>query len=116
MTEDNATTRAPRDPDEGFDDGLDELPPNVPPGMLGEPMPNLRAVDGDGSHGLNAGIIDEWTWETTFLFIVGAYVLFFPLAFYVLWRTKKIPRFQKLVFSALMLAGIVAVVNGLVRG
>lgn len=90
-----------------FGDGMDELPPNVPPGFLGEHGIDLRKVDGDGPYGLNAGVIQEWTWETTIIVVGIAYFLFFPVAYFVLWRSNKVPKRQKVVITALMTIGIV---------
>lgn len=103
MTEERQPTQE-KDP---FGDGIDELPPNVPPGFLGEHGVDLRKVDGDGPHGLNAGVIQEWTWETTIIVVGIAYFLFFPAAYYVLWRSRKVPKRQKVVITALMTIGIV---------
>ena len=93
-------------PTNPYGDGLDELPPNIPPGFLGETGVDLRKVDGDGSHGLNAGVIQEWTAETTLIVVMLAYILFFPLAFVILWRSRKFSRRQKTVSSVLMAVGI----------
>lgn len=94
--------------DAALDSGIDELPPNVPPGILGEAGFDLRKVDDDGPHGLNAGLIQESTWETTVLWVALAYLIFFPAAFFILWRSDKIPMRGKVIYSVLMVAGIVA--------
>lgn len=92
--------------DDELESPVAELPPNVPPGLLGEVAPDIRKVDGDGPHGLNAGVIQEWTWETTMLSVLLAYVLFFPLAFVILWRSRRVPRNHKIALTCLMIAGI----------
>lgn len=92
-----------------YGDGIDELPPNVPPGFLGEHGIDLRKVDGDGPHGLNAGVIQEWTWETTMITVGITFFLFFPAAYYVLWRSRQVPKRQKIVVTVLMTIGIVLV-------
>ena len=69
--------------------------------------PDIRKADGDGPHGLNAGVIQEWTWETTMLSVLLAYVLCFPVAFVILWRSRRVPRNHKIVLTALLLAGLV---------
>ena len=89
-----------------LESGVDELPPNIPPGFMGEVGPSLRTVDGDGPHGLNAGIIQEWTWETTIALVLLAYALCFPVAFVILWRSRKVPKAQKVAISLIMVAGI----------
>ena len=97
---------AERDP---YGDKLDELPPNVPPGFLGEQGLNFGKVDSSGPHGLNAGVIQEWTWETTRMIIALTYFLFFPLSFVILWRTRYIARKRKIALSVVMAAGLVFV-------
>lgn len=113
---DHDTSTEPRRPDKGFEDGLDELPPNIPPGFLGEMGLNLRDTDHDGPHGLNAGIIQEWTWEMTFMVVLLTYLLFFPLSFVILWRSRRIPHHQKIIFSVGMVLGIVLVAYQLIAG
>ena len=85
-----------------------ELPPNRPPGLLGEPGLNLRKVD-PTSHGLNAGLTQENDEQLTFLWIVLAYVVFFPLAYVILWRSHKIERRLKVWITIAMTVGVVAV-------
>ena len=107
------TSAWPEDParlkelEEALDQGgIDELPPNVPPGFLGETPPDFRKVDGDEPHGLNAGITDEWTWETTMLWVLLAYIIFFPAAFIILWRSRWVSRKQKVWVSVAMAVGV----------
>lgn len=90
--------------------GLTELPPSVPPGFLGEVMPDFRKVE-TFEPSLNAGVIQESTWETRWLTLVILYLLVItsPVAFYVLWRDPKRSRGAKIVLTALMLLGYVAI-------
>jgi uncharacterized BrkB/YihY/UPF0761 family membrane protein len=76
--------------------------------MLGEPGLNLRKVD-PTSHGLNAGLSQENDAQMTFLWIVLAYLVFFPLAFVIVWRTHKITPRSKIWMTVAMTAGVVAV-------
>lgn len=92
-----------------------ELPPNRPPGMLGEPGLNVMKTDSFEPDGLNAGLLQESTWETRWLTIVLAYLLFFPVAFALVWLSKRIPRRAKIIATAAMLAGIVAVASQIPR-
>lgn len=92
--------------EDAFGEGLHELPPNIPPGFLGEVGPDLRKADTGGPYGLNAGVVQEWTWETTMILVGLAYIFFFPAAFVVLWRSRKVPKRQKVVLTVLMLAGL----------
>jgi hypothetical protein len=85
-----------------------ELPPNVPPGLLGERGLNLRKVD-PPSHGLNAGLSQENDEQMTFLWIVLAYLVFFPLAYVIVWRTHKISRRSKTWITVAMSVGVAAV-------
>ena len=83
-----------------------ELPPNRPPGILGEPGLNVMKVDTFEPDGLNAGLIQESTYETRWLWIILLYLLFFPAAFVVLWTSKKISLRVKVLVTAVMLAGL----------
>ena len=85
---------------------MPELPPNVPPGLLGEAGPDLRKVDPD-SHGLNAGLSQEMDGPVVLMAIVISYAVFFPLAFYILWRTQTLPKRTKIMLSAVMGTGVV---------
>lgn len=106
----SASPQRERDPLGG---GLTEMPPNIPPGFLGEKAPDMKKVDGDGSHGLNAGVIQEWTWETTIIIVIMTYIFFFPAAYVILWRSNKVPRNHKLAITAAMTAGLVYVAGRL---
>jgi hypothetical protein len=86
---------------------LRELPPNVPPGLLGEVAPDLRKVDGD-RFGLNAGLTQEMDGPVVLMLVIISYAVFFPLAFWILWRTDKLPRVTKVGFSVVMAVGVVA--------
>lgn len=86
---------------------LRELPPNVPPGLLGEPNPDLRKVDAD-SHGLNAGLTQEMDGPVVLMLVIITYAVFFPLSFYILWRTHTLPRRTKIALSAVMALGVIA--------
>lgn len=97
----------PRDP--GYEDGLDELPPNVPPGLLGERGLNLYKEETGEPRGLNAGLLQESSAEVVWLAIFLAYVLFFPLAYVIVWRTKSIPRTRKWVVTGVLTVGVVTV-------
>jgi hypothetical protein len=83
-----------------------ELPPNIPPGFMGEVGPDFRRVD-DFKPSLNAGVIQESTWETRVLTIALLYflVLTFPVALYLLWRDRRRPLWGKALWTAIMLAG-----------
>ncbi|HET6352200.1 MAG TPA: hypothetical protein VFG89_08735 [Coriobacteriia bacterium] len=86
--------------------GTPELPPNVPPGFLGEKGFNLRKSDDDGPHGLNAGIIQESTSETRLLVVLLLYFIFFPAAFFLLWRMKSFSLKGKIVLTVVGVIGI----------
>lgn len=92
-----------------YGDGLDELPPNIPPGFLGERVADidLRKVDSGGPYGLNAGVIQEWTVQTTLMVVALTYIFFFPAAFVILWRSKRLTRRFKIDLSIVMGIGVV---------
>lgn len=77
----------------------------MPPGWLGEGNPDLRKVDAD-SHGLNAGLSQDMDGPVVLMGIIIAYVVFFPLAFWLLWRTDKLSRLIKISLSSVMAVGI----------
>jgi hypothetical protein len=86
-----------------------QLPPNHPQGWLGERNPDLRRPDDwhpDGS----AGLSQEDDFPVVFLAIVLAYLVFFPLAFVMLWRTTAIDARRKVIMGAVGLIGIIGVV------
>ena len=85
---------------------LPDLPQNVPPGFLGEAMPNMRKVDAD-RHGLNAGLSQEMDGPVVLMLVIISYAIFFPLAFWILWRTPTLPRVTKISLSAVMAVGVV---------
>jgi hypothetical protein len=86
-----------------------ELPPNIPPGLLGEVAPDIRKVD-EFEPTLNAGITQEGTWETRWLLIGVLYLLILgsPIAAWMLWRDPKRKTWAKVVATAVGIAGYVA--------
>jgi len=94
------------------DVGLTELPPNRPPGLLGESPPDLRRVDTFEPDGLNAGLVQESSYETRWLTILLLYLLIItiPVAAVVLWRSKSISLRAKVVATIVGVAVIVAAV------
>jgi hypothetical protein len=100
--------------DEMLDSALDkgastELPPNIPPGLLGEVAPDVRKVD-EFEPTLNAGITQERTWETRWLLIGILYLVILgaPLALWLLWREPRRKVWAKVLATAVGLAGYVA--------
>jgi hypothetical protein len=87
----------------------DQLPPNVPPGMLGEVAPDLRKVD-DFHPTLNAGLLQESTSDTHFLTMLLLYVLVLtsPVAAWMLWREPRRPLWVKLAVTIVGIAIYVA--------
>ena len=92
-----------------LDSGVTELPPSHPKGILGEKGIDVRKVE-DFTPDVNAtGLLQENDPGVMWLVIVLAYLLFFPLAYVVLWRSKFIPLRTKWVASAVGAVGIALV-------
>jgi len=87
---------------------LSELPPNIPPGLLGEVGADLRKVD-DFRPSLSAGIIQESTTETRWLTIALFYLLLVtaPVAVWLVWRDPHRSLRVKVLASAIGVAGYV---------
>ncbi len=87
---------------------LPTLPPNQPKGILGEKGLDIYKVD-TFEPDLNAGVSQENDVPVVQLAIVLAYLLFFPLAFWMLWRSPLYTVRSKVVLSIAGAIGIVAV-------
>ena len=94
---------------------LDELPPNQVKGLLGEKNPKLKAVD-SFEPDLNAGVSQEMDLPVVWMAIVLAYLVFFPVAYVLLWRTKYITHRNKIIVSVVGGIGIAFVTYRLVVG
>lgn len=95
---------APRDKEleKALDKGAStHLPPNHPPGWLGEVAPDLRKAD-EFEPSLNAGLLQEDSQQLRWLLIVTLYftVLASPLALWLLWRDPARSRRAKIVSTA----------------
>jgi hypothetical protein len=88
-----------------LDSGITELPPNQPKGLLGEKGIDVRKVE-DFTPDLNAGILQENDPGVMWLVIVLCYLLFFPLAYVLLWRSKHISARAKWIASGVGAVGI----------
>ena len=102
---------------EGLDAALDKgelpkLPPNQPKGILGEKGFDLYKVD-DFEPDLNAGISQENDAPVVWLAVILAYLLFFPLAFWILWRSPAFTRRAKVVTTIVGCAGVLTVATWL---
>lgn len=86
-----------------------ELPPSIPPGILGEIGADIRKAE-DFEPSLNAGVLQESTWETRWLTIGILYLLVVtsPIALWLLWREPKRTLWAKIAATAVGLAGYVA--------
>jgi hypothetical protein len=69
---------------------MGELPPNIPPGFLGEVSPSMVKAD-EFEPTLMAGLTQEQTWETRWLLmaVLWMLVLTAPVAAWLLWREPK---------------------------
>lgn len=88
--------------------GMSELPPNQLKGFLGERGPDMRKVD-DFAPDLNAGILQENDEGVVWLAIMLAYLLFFPIAYVLLWRSRHISRTSKWIASTVGAVGVAVV-------
>jgi len=101
-----------RELDEALDKGaMGELPPNVPPGFLGERGLNLYKTD-DFKPTLSAGVVQESSSATRQLTMILLYLLVItsPVAAWMLWKDPKRPLWVKATVTLVGLA-IYAVVG-----
>lgn len=102
--------------DAALDKGsLPELPPNRPHGVLGHISPDMRKIE-DFDMGSDTGVSQEIDMPVVILAIILSYVLFFPIAFVIVWRTRRLNQRVRVILSAAMTAGIIVVGYQLVRG
>lgn len=87
--------------------GGGELPPNRVRGILGETAADVRRAE-DFTPDLNAGISQENDWPVVWLAIILAYLVFFPAAYVILWRTRHVSRRTKIVVSVVGALGVIA--------
>lgn len=88
--------------DRALDSGeKNDLPDNVPPGILGEPGLDLRKIDPD-AHGDNAGLVQELSFEVRLLLIIIAtlFVVTSPYALWLVWRNHKWKTWFKVAITA----------------
>jgi hypothetical protein len=100
--------------DDGLEKALDrgsvqELPPNRPPGWLGEVAPNLRNPE-EYEPSLNAGLLQEDSPQTRWLWLLVLYALVFtgPVALWLLWREPRRSLRAKVTTTLVGAAGYVA--------
>jgi len=99
--------------EEALDAGeMNELPPNAPRGILGERGFDIYKVD-EYEPDLNSGISQENDLPVVWLAIVLAYLVFFPVAYWLMWRTPLISHRYKVIASAVGAIGVVFVVIAL---
>jgi hypothetical protein len=105
-----ASTRSEDDLDRALDRGaMRELPPNHPPGWLGEVAPDMRKAE-EFVPTLNAGVVQEHTPQTRWLLILVFYAMLFtaPVAAWLLWKEPRVSVRAKIVTTVLGVAGYVA--------
>lgn len=112
-----ADSSTPTESDEKLEDILsrgsrDELPPNRPKGLLGEKGLDLYATD-TFEPDLNAGISQENDVPVVWLGIVLAFLVFFPLAYWLLWRSSLFTRRAKIITSIVGTCGVVAIATAI---
>ena len=84
-------------------------------GLLGEKNPKLRVTD-TFEPDLNAGVSQEMDLPVVWMGIILAYLLFFPVAYWLLWRTSLITHRSKVIVSAVGAVGIALVTFWLIVG
>jgi len=84
-----------------------ELPPNQPQGLLGEPGFDLYKVDEFEPSG-NAGVSQEVDFPVVLMAVLLAYVIFFPAAYVILWRSRQFSLRGKVVMSLVGALGVAA--------
>jgi hypothetical protein len=114
-TPDELTAKERAEFERALDSGVTELPPNQPKGLLGEKGIDVRKVE-DFTPDLNAGLLQENDLHITWLWIVLTYLLFFPVAYVILWRSKAIGIRTKMIASAIGAAGVALVTVRLMTG
>jgi hypothetical protein len=85
-----------------------ELPLNRPAGLLGEHGIDWRKADGSGPS-IFGGVTQEMDVRTVWLGMIVAYLVFFPLAYVILWREPRFSRRTKVVYSIAFAAGVALV-------
>ena len=101
--------------DSQLDSGVTEMPPNQIKGLLSEKGPDLRKPD-DFAPDLNAGLSQEDDAPVQSLLLLLAYLLFFPLAFLLLWRARQYSTRYKIIVSTVMAVGVIVVAILVMRG
>jgi len=110
VSEQDESKTIPRDRQAELEDALTrgelrDLPPNQPKGLLGERGPSLYKTD-TFEPDMNAGVSQENDAPVVQLVIVLAFLLFFPVGFWLLWRTPLYSTRAKLLLSGVALAAI----------
>ena len=84
------------------------MPAFRPSGMLGEVGSGMDLAKSDNlSEGQHTGIIqDTEDWTVQWLVIVLTYLVFFPVAYVLLWRSQQIDLRAKVLVSVAGVAGI----------
>jgi hypothetical protein len=73
--------------EEALDRGRGELPANRPRGILGEFGLDMRKTDPSGGS-IFGGVTQEVDAGVVWLAMLAAYLLLFPLAYVILWRSR----------------------------
>jgi hypothetical protein len=100
---------SPVDPDEferALGRGAGELPENRPAGLLGETPPDWRKVDSPGTS-LFGGITQDVDTGVEWLGMLVAYFVFFPVAYVILWRSRRFSRRAKFAYTIAFTLGLV---------
>jgi len=118
MTGPDETTHEPTREEKlerALNSGVTELPPNRVRGLLGQASPDLRKPE-NFEPDLNSGVSQENDLPVLWMAIVLSYLLVFPVAYVLLWRSKLISRRAKFVVSAVGAIGLFYVALRLLVG
>lgn len=95
-----------RELEEALDRGSGELPPNQPRGFLGERGLDMRKTDGSGVS-IFGGVTQEIDPGVVWLAMLAAYLVFFPLAYVILWRSRHFSLRAKIGYTIVFTTGII---------
>lgn len=92
--------------EEALDRGPGELPANRPRGILGERGLDMRKTDSPGGS-IFGGVTQEMDAGVVWLAMLAAYLLFFPAAYVILWRSRHFSLRMKVGYTIGFTIGVI---------